>query len=164
MKTFGLSRRLWLPRNLVRMMPVVILITTTVCPSRVAAASPEAIEHGVAMREMFGLPADRGDVADLIDSDRDVGSGEWGFPMTEQEEAELDIPGRERFVHATQDELLPYAEKLDGYAGAWVDQAHGGRLVIGLTKVTTTIRAVLATTAPWRSSSTCRHPTCRTSS
>lgn len=29
---------------------------------------------------------------------------------------------------------------------------------------TSTTRAVLATTAPWRSSSTCRHPTCRTSS
>jgi hypothetical protein len=84
-------------------------------------------------RAALGLNADRGRVARLVGSARDVGTRRWGIAMTAAEARVVDIPRRMAFADALHAELIPYAESLPGYAGGWIDQHGRARVVIELT-------------------------------
>lgn len=62
----------------------------------------------------------------------DVGTREFGIAMTEAEMSKVDLPGRMNFANAVKKELLPHAERLATYAGAWLDP-FDGQLVVSLT-------------------------------
>lgn len=96
-------------------------------------ANPEAIAAASAERETYGLPAYSSTVAALLGSSRDVGSARWGIALTAEEEAALDIPARMAFANAVSERVLPFAQSLPTFGGAYIDQRQGGGLVVLLT-------------------------------
>lgn len=106
----------------------------SVSPAAGASVSDDAIDHGIYMRGVYGLNASRDYVAKLAGSPADVGSAEYGVPLTRAEVKELDIYGRTNYSLALQNKVLPYVESLPTYAGEWLDQKDGGKLVVMLTK------------------------------
>jgi hypothetical protein len=85
-------------------------------------------------RATYGLPSDLATVRELIESGRDVGTADWGIVLSDAELIQLDLAGRMTFEGDVKERLLPFAEGLDTFAGAYFDQATGGRLVIQLTE------------------------------
>lgn len=110
-------------------------------------AAPDA--QAVAERETLGLPTDPATLTALGRSGADVGTAMWGIPMTAVEEQAVDILGRMTYVHELNQELLPYVRALQNYAGAYIDPAADGSLVVMLTStdplVERQIRALLPT-------------------
>lgn len=100
----------------------------------VGKPSPEAIATAASERATYGLPADSSTVAALLGSNRDVGSARWGIALTAEEEAALDLPARMAFANALSERVLPFAQSLSTYGGAYIDQQQGGRLVVLLTE------------------------------
>ena len=100
----------------------------------VAAVSETEVDRGVYMRDLYGLRADRAYVEELISSTRDVGSLEFGMPLTKAEADDLELNDRANFEAAVSVDLVPYLETLPTYAGEWIDQKDGGSLVVMLTK------------------------------
>lgn len=113
-----------------------------------ANANPEQIAAAAAERATFGLPAEVGTVSALLGSSRDVGTPRWGIAMTAEEEASIDLPGRMRFADDLEDAFLPYARSLPTFAGAWIDQASGGGVVVGLTEISPVIQKDLEALTP----------------
>lgn len=93
----------------------------------------EAVAAASSERSRFGLRSDGTYVSWLLQSGADVGTTKWGIPLTATEEDLLDLPGRMQFVNEVSESLLPFAESLPSYAGAFVDQANNGDIVILLT-------------------------------
>lgn len=110
------------------------LAAAQAAPTAAATTDQDAIDHGVYMRGVYGLDASRDLVAGLIGSPADAGSAEFGVPLTKAEVKALDIYGRTDYSLALQNKVLPYIESLPTYAGEWLDQKDGGKLVVMLTK------------------------------
>lgn len=102
-----------------------------------AAAGPTDVEvaEAIADRAAFGLESDEAELRELMMSDRDVGSAVWGIPLTAAEMDRVDLSGRSKFANDIWREILPYAESLPTFGGAWLDQDHNGRLVVLLTRL-----------------------------
>ena len=109
--------------------------TSTATAVGVPVATGSNAAQAVAARKAYGLVADPATVAALMASSADVGSAEVGIPMTSDEVAAVDINGRNAFVAAASDELIPFVRSLKTFAGVWVDQQSGGDLVVSLTSV-----------------------------
>jgi hypothetical protein len=89
-----------------------------------------AISAAAAERATLGLPSDTPTVEWLLTSGQDVGTERWGIPMTADEERRVDLPGRMAFAQQAKEAAVPFAQKLPDFAGAYIDQAEGGKLVI----------------------------------
>lgn len=113
-----------------------------------AAPTETEIEAAISERADFGLPADRETVVDLLTSGQDVGTVRLGIPMTAQEEAALDLPGRMAFANAIHEELMPYLETLLTFGGVYIDQERNGGLVVSLTAADPKVEANVAALAP----------------
>ncbi len=111
------------------------------------AQGPGWFAHARIVRSDFGLPTDDATLARLS-STGDVGSSQWGIPMTGVEEASLDLVGRMTFANAVAVGVLPYAEKLPTFAGAWIDELQNGSLVIMLTRPDAATEATIRTLLP----------------
>ncbi len=122
------------PRRAVLVSGIALMITGILGPGPLSASGTPAqrdIEAAVTARWSFGLPADETDVARLLESPEV--SVRWGFPMTTAEEQEVDPVGRMAFAQEAKQRLLPTAQKLTTFSGAWFDQRHDGQLVVMLT-------------------------------
>lgn len=112
-----------------------ILALVLIAPG-IQAASPERpLPDPVATREeraALGLPTDDATISSIVGTAADAGTPDWGIVMTAKEAAEIDLPGRTEFVRQVQEEALPYAMGLPGFAGAYFDSASRGELVIVL--------------------------------
>lgn len=80
-------------------------------------------------RAAHGFPANPESVLGLIRDGRDVGSAEWGFPMTIEEVREVER--RSAYVQATFDSgLIGAARARTDFAGVFLDHDSGGRVVV----------------------------------
>lgn len=107
----------------------------SLAPPSVIAVDDLRLLDAMNERAAFGLDDDRQTVALLLNSERDVGTAEWGIPMTAEEELTLDLPGRMAYAEEAQREMLPFAMSTPTFGGAYFDQQNGGRLVILLTQM-----------------------------
>jgi hypothetical protein len=97
-----------------------------------SAPNEEELAAAVAERAVYGLPASSADVLALMASPSDVGTEEWGIPLTAQEMAQLDLATRSEFgVTATG--VVAFARSLPEFGGAYFDQLAGGDLVLQFT-------------------------------
>ncbi len=124
-------------------------IETAQASVTVAASQPSTdwLAHARIVRLDFGLPADDATLVRLA-SGGDVGSGQWGIPMTADEEARLDLMGRMTFANEITKGVLPYTENLATYAGAWIDELQNGSLVIMLTQADAATEATIRSLLP----------------
>ena len=103
-------------------------------PANALGASEGEIEQATYLREAFGLASDRGTVVSLMGSSRDVGSDSLRVPLTKTEKDDLQLNARMLFADQVSRNVIPFAEGLPTFAGAWFDQRANGRLVVALTK------------------------------
>lgn len=92
-----------------------------------------ATDNLIAERGAFGLPTDPVTLLRLTRDAQDVGTADWGMPMTAAEEAEVDMPGRTAFADQVARTVLPAVRSWPTYGGAWIEQRAGGSLVVALT-------------------------------
>ena len=133
---------------------------------------PDELQADVQTRAALGLNADPEYVASLRESMQDGtaqdgaaqdgaaqdgveaaqadGTNRYGFPLTAEEEAE--VAERFAFASATREDVLPYAESLPTFAGAFYDHQADGELVILLTEASDEVLAEISTLAPAPSS------------
>lgn len=98
------------------------------------AADPVgAVNDIVEERLAFGLPADAESIRAATAEGLAKAQAEWGVAMTETELASVDLQARMAFAQSVAVAVLPQAQSLDTYAGAYIDQANDGSLVILLT-------------------------------
>ena len=123
--------------------------TTSTAPAiGVPVSTGSEVAQAVAARKAYGLVADPATVEALMASSADVGSAEVGIPMTRDEVSAVDINGRNAFVAAARDELIPYVRSLKTFAGVWVDQQSGGDLVVSLTSLDAPTLGAIEARAP----------------
>lgn len=108
----------------------------------------ESVAAAVAIREVFGLPTDANTIDRLLEGAEDVGTAEVGFPLTATELASLDLVGRMTFVNDLERDVLPMLRSLSTFAGVWIDQRNGGRLVVMLTELDASVEASLKESLP----------------
>ena len=104
--------------------------------SPVSAQDPDQawlLSEGVRARLEFGLPATSNGVAQLMGSVSDVGSEEWGFPMTAAEAKAVDVGGRMKYESEFDESVVKFVRSLPTYAGVSFDQRDGGRPTVRLT-------------------------------
>jgi hypothetical protein len=112
-----------------------------------AAGADEAeIARVTADRARYGFDTDRATVVQLLETGGAPESDAYGFPMTRAEAT--DLYQRSGFVQRLSDDTLPYVERLDGYAGHWIDQRAGGQLVVMLTKPDADVKAEVRSRMP----------------
>ena len=101
-----------------------------------APRTPTAVQvaEGARARRLIGLPATPRRVRALLAGREDVGTSAWGIPMTRSEADRVDLDARVRFAEVVDREIMPLLRPLSTFAGAWLDQANGGRLVVMLTR------------------------------
>src|SRR5262249_56811762 len=104
-----------------------------------------------AARLALGLDASPAALTALVGSAADVGTPTWGIAMTATEAARIDLPGRMRFAADLRAETLPLARSLPGFAGAWLDAAAHGELVLAFDKADPTVEAAIRERMPARS-------------
>lgn len=121
------------PWRSIAMIGATVGVLLTVAPIGVTGQGPSAreVDRAVAARARYGFSDGRDRVTRMLARDIDPASEEYGFPMT-TEEAE-DLLARSTFAQRVSERTLPYLESVEGYAGAWIDQADGGSLVVMLT-------------------------------
>lgn len=116
---------------------VCLVVALSVVTPRLVAASHDFseldLQSAVENRAALGLRADRPYVAQLLSTDSNVGLDLWGIPMTAGEEAAIDLPARMAFADRVDQSVIPFLRSKDGYAGAYIDQAGGGRLIVRMT-------------------------------
>ena len=102
--------------------------------STTAARDPAAkrLDAAVAAREARGLPAGRAYVAGLMRRTNNAASEAYGYPLTNAEYKEL--LSRSAYALRFQHRTLPHVEKLEGYAGHWIDRKTG-KIAVALTNV-----------------------------
>jgi hypothetical protein len=111
---------------------VVVCASSSGSPTTARAAAPDpALVQARANRASLGLAADPTTVARLVGSRNDVGTAEWGIPMSAKEVAEVDLVGRGRFANDIATRILPSLEKRADFAGVWIEPT--GNAVVGLT-------------------------------
>lgn len=105
-------------------------------PAATMAAEPteRSIDDAIEARAPYGLGIDRSQVRSMLADGKDVGSKDWGIPMTAAEAKQLDLSGRMRFADQVDRNVMPYVESLPTFAGAYIDQKDGGGLVVMLTE------------------------------
>ncbi len=128
-------------------------ITLVGTPSAAAsAASPDVGRLSDARlieeRAQFGLPVDATSIDRLRVAGADVGSREWGIPMTAAEMDKVDLGRRMAFAHAAAVQVIPRAASAAVYAGSYIDQPAGGGLVILVTARDATLEADIAELMP----------------
>ena len=96
-------------------------------------ASMDSPTSSFSERAEYGLPTDSAALERLADG-KDVGTSQWGVPMTEKEAAAVDLDARMEFADAVDRDVLPDLRALSSFGGAWIDQLHGGGLVVQLTR------------------------------
>lgn len=115
------------------------LVLFAVVSSPVGAQDPaeqsRLVSEGVRAREEFGLSANPDTVGQLIGSVDDVGSKEWGIPLTAAEAQKLDIGGRMKYEGEFDETVVPFVRALVTYAGVSFDQRDGGRPTVWLTQL-----------------------------
>lgn len=135
-----------------RLVAGLVALVATFAPATVAAQSPEAIaalnEYIVSQRSTYGLPTDPGTLEALTKPGADVGTRTWGFPMSAAEEERLDLNGRIRFADAVSRTVLPLAQSLPTYGGAYIDQRADGSLVVLLTALDPDVVQAIIALAP----------------
>ncbi|MGH2445723.1 MAG: hypothetical protein ACRDGD_06770 [Candidatus Limnocylindria bacterium] len=89
-----------------------------------------------------------GVVEGIIQSGLDVGTAKWGIVLTAAEEATLDLSGRMHFANQLSEALIPYAESLPIFGGAYIEPARGGGIVINLTEADPAVVAQIQGLAP----------------
>ncbi len=103
-----------------------------------------AVREGIATRGAFGLDADPGTVKALLGSTADVGTAIWGFPLTPVELEQLDLGRRMAFADVVDTRILGHLRTLATFGGAYFDQAAGGALTIGLTRIDQSVVSEIA--------------------
>jgi len=101
-------------------------------PAKAIAPATALDTYQQTVRSAYGLRADLDTIRTLRGSAADVGTPDWGFPMSQDEATRLDINGRNAFVSSVSRDLLPYVSSLANFGGAWIDQKRDGRLVVSL--------------------------------
>lgn len=104
------------------------------------------IRTAVETRASLGLSADLETVMSLQGSPEDVGSAEYGIPLTAAETAE--VTARFAFAAAAHEALGPFVENLPTFAGVFFNHQAGGELVILLTTADETVEAEIRSLAP----------------
>lgn len=135
MRARGQRPRRWLP-----------LVATTSCllvllggaSSQGGSPSSVDVDRAMAARASYGFPAGRSLVRRLGTANHGAASERYGFPLTSAEHAEL--LARSAYAREFEAKTLPFARKLEGFGGAWLDHEHGGHMVVSLTKLTPTAR------------------------
>lgn len=133
-------RRAW------KLLGAAALLFLIVAPLRASVgASPpteEELAAAVANRAAYGLPSSRDYVLTLMASPSDVGTAEWGIPLTADELAELDLATRSEFEVEAKG-VVAFARSLPEFGGAYFDQLADGGLILQFTKVSeSTIQGV----------------------
>lgn len=110
----------------------------------ILASDPTAAES-IRFREAFGLRSDSTFVQGTLRNPA-FSSEAYGVPLSTAEIAELFR--RARIQVATEDDAIPFARTLPGFAGAYLDQHQGGRPVLLFTKPETIERDAIAKLLP----------------
>jgi hypothetical protein len=131
-----------------RLVPIFLIVGCFAFPGASIAAQRPFATDALAERATYGLATDAATLNTLALPGVDVGTPSWGFPMTAAEEARLDLNGRIHFADSASRLLMPYVVALPTYAGAYVDQAGDGSLVVLLTKPDPAIAAEISRRAP----------------
>lgn len=108
-------------------------------PAAVLGGDPVTAQSGGTLdggdletRADHGFSTDLDYVLGFVAAGEDVGTAEWGFPMTREEVAEVER--RSAFVQAAHDSgLIDRARARPDFAGAYVDHQQDGKLVILVT-------------------------------
>lgn len=103
--------------------------SAAVPPEKASSFSQEVLNE----RATYGLPVDNETIALLSVPGVDVGSANWGIPLTKAEETQLDLGGRAAFVNNVSKDVLPRVRALPTFAGVYVDPLDNGAIVIMLT-------------------------------
>ena len=91
------------------------------------AQSLPTVEDMQKQRRLLGMKADLDYIHELLVTHPASAEG-YGFPMTDAEVVEFKRRGA--FVQLVTDLVVPDAQKINGWAGAYVDQHEGGRFVL----------------------------------
>ena len=116
-----------------------------------AATAQDALPFPAAAlgaRAALGLPVDADAIRALAQPGADVGTAEWGIPMTAAEDRAVDLPGRMAFANAVSDSLPPALRSLPTFGGVWIDQKGGGGLVVALTGIDAQASSLIASRTP----------------
>ena len=118
------------------LLAVALLSTAVEAGPAGRSLSPSArqLAEGLRARRLLGLSTDRGQVRALMSGTGDAGTTTWGIPMTLAEAALVDLPARAAFAERVDRVVFPVLERSASFGGAWMDQQHGGRLVVLLTR------------------------------
>lgn len=108
----------------------------------------EEVARAATERANWGLPSDGTTVASLLGSVRDVGTEQWGIPMTQEEQDALDLPGRMAFASEIKRSAVPFVNALRASGGVYIDQHQNGGLVVLLTESSEAIEAEIAARMP----------------
>jgi hypothetical protein len=109
--------------------------------ARVASAAPgvaaerqdaESLEAS-RLRIELGLDGRPSVVANLLGSSSDVGSADWGIPMTRDESEAVNLGARMAFADHVDMNVLARLRDLPAYAGAYYEPAANGRLTLLVT-------------------------------
>jgi len=100
----------------------------------------------VETRASFGLDSSVDLINNLRGTPQDVGTSRYGFPLTQEELTDLEA--RFAFASATRTTVIPFAEGLSTFAGAFYNHQADGELVILLTEAPEEIRSEIASLAP----------------
>ena len=98
-------------------------------PQTTRAVDPAALADELHFRQNFGFTTDQGYVADLMASAQ--GPGRWGAFLSADEDAEMD---RRAELEGAIEPLEARSERLDGFAGHWIDQRAGGIVTVAFTE------------------------------
>ena len=98
-------------------------------------------------RAAFGLPTDDETLSRLYAFAGLEGMSEFGVPLSREELATLDLPGRFRWQNDLAAKLLPYAMSLPTYAGSYFDPTDGA-LTVMVTEDDRAVRLTLENLLP----------------
>ena len=120
-----------------------IAVATLAVPFSTSAEDGASVEAAADARASLGLDADLTLVAELRGSANDVGTAEWGIPMTADEAEAVDLAGRMAFADQIDQDVRPWLESLPTFAGLYFDQINGGSLTVLLTQSSDDVAAKL---------------------
>ena len=106
----------------------------------------DKLQADVQIRSALGLNANPEYVATLRQTSLGEESNRFNIPLTAEEAAE--VAERFAFASATRKAVLPYAESLPTFAGAFYNHQANGELVILLTEASDEVLAEISALAP----------------
>src|SRR4051794_12499371 len=90
------------------------------------SASADELAYERDLRNQLGLPSDDAALRKAASDQTDELTSTLGIPLTPDEAAEVD---RRIRVQVGLDDAIDLAEASPGFAGAWIDQQSGGRVI-----------------------------------